>query len=733
MKRTGMTLGWLVGAAARKAGRASMRGIVGGAMMAAALVLGMTACSSDETIADEAKVEKPTAQQGTIHVTVGAGISDPTPDPSPTMEGSSTATRSHVVESEYEVNSQTRTRRTLTFTLPVGEPGDENYSPGDRLYIHGDITRNERRMGGLLTITSVSNDGKSATFEGDLTVRVKENNSWKVDDTGWAAQQTGDPMTWYGENTINGHLIHAATANSDFYKIGSDGNFSFNHNLSFVSGDGDLANKLMESAIEVNGWYNTTKGCFELDCSDAIFNCTFSGLEANTEYYVCIGYSDSEVYFNNRGLKATIEYDQTVTTDGEGTARFAIGTNKIRDGYHVIQLCTDKYFTFENDHILNCIFGQRLFEPRVYNVNRYLSGSAFTKTIDLASISSDLKVMNGLTLTGELSDYHKISIAPGATVTLSGARIPGRNASDASSWWAGITCLGDATIVLAEGTENYAKGYHSDFPGIQAGPTGTTLTIRGSGTLTAETGLWSDGTATQGFGAGIGGRANQTAGNIRIEGGNITARGNDGGAGIGSGCALNGTASCGDITITDGNITAEGGYGAAGIGSGKNIRGTNTCGNITIDSSVTGMAIGGEDSSDDIGAGNGSTCGTVTMTGVNDFITCTFNVKYYQSKPEGRAPIEAYSATASKIRVTVGGWTYNVTGSFQNNKTVTIELPETTNATITITSPNTEYYEEEVVPYGAEMSTATFSATLTGIDITEGANLGTLELVKVEN
>ena len=81
MKRTGMTLGWLVGAAARKAGRASMRGIVGGAMMAAALVLGMTACSSDETIADEAKVEKPTAQQGTIHVTVGAGISDPPPTP----------------------------------------------------------------------------------------------------------------------------------------------------------------------------------------------------------------------------------------------------------------------------------------------------------------------------------------------------------------------------------------------------------------------------------------------------------------------------------------------------------------------------------------------------------------------------------------------------------------------------------------------------------------------------
>ena len=282
-----------------------------------------------------------------------------------------------------------------------------------------------------------------------------------------------------------------------------------------------------------------------------------------------------------------------------------------------------------------------------------VSGTATTatgRTIDLSQVSGDVTLHDGDVLTGELSGEHKISIAAGATVTLNGARIPGRNVTDNSqSPWAGITCLGDATIVLAEGTENYVKGYNCYYPGIQAGPAGatkaenSTLTISGTGTLTAETGLFNPGwDALEGLAAGIGGGRNQTVGNIRIEGGTIIARGNEKGAGIGSGYAYDGTASCGDITITGGTVTATGGLCAAGIGSGRNVEGTNscgdititggkveatggeyaagigsgmyaTCGNITIDGTVTGMAMGGEYSSNDIGAGKFGSCGTVSM------------------------------------------------------------------------------------------------------------------------
>ena len=175
-----------------------------------------------------------------------------------------------------------------------------------------------------------------------------------------------------------------------------------------------------------------------------------------------------------------------------------------------------------------------------------VSGTATTatgRTIDLSQVSGDVTLHDGDVLTGELSGEHKISIAAGATVTLNGARIPGRNVTDNSqSPWAGITCLGDATIVLAEGTENYVKGYNCYYPGIQAGPAGatkaenSTLTISGTGTLTAETGLFNPGwDALEGLAAGIGGGRNQTVGNIRIEGGTIIARGNEKGAGIGSG------------------------------------------------------------------------------------------------------------------------------------------------------------------------------------------------------
>jgi len=72
----------------------------------------------------------------------------------------------------------------------------------------------------------------------------------------------------------------------------------------------------------------------------------------------------------------------------------------------------------------------------------------------------------------------KISIAAGATVTLSGVTINGTNS--VSCWWAGLNCLGDATIILADGTTNSVKGFYENYPGIHV-PSGKTLTIQGTG------------------------------------------------------------------------------------------------------------------------------------------------------------------------------------------------------------------------------------------------------------
>ena len=210
---------------------------------------------------------------------------------------------------------------------------------------------------------------------------------------------------------------------------------------------------------------------------------------------------------------------------------------------------------------------------------------------DLSTISANYTVSNGETITGTLAGSYKISIAAGATVTLKDVTI------DGSGNYAGITCLGDATIFLS-GT-NIVRVYRAGEPGILAGPKGTSLTISGTGSLDVSSDIG---------GAGIGSGTDE-CGDIIISGGTITAKGGFGAPGIGSGRSN----SCGNITICGGTITAKGGGYGVGIGGGWD----GSCGDITITDGVTSVtAIKGEDSVNCIGAGIDGTCGTVTIGGV---------------------------------------------------------------------------------------------------------------------
>ena len=216
-------------------------------------------------------------------------------------------------------------------------------------------------------------------------------------------------------------------------------------------------------------------------------------------------------------------------------------------------------------------------------------------TLDLATVTEDTTVEDGYTVTGALAEgvNVKVSIAAGATVTLDGVTIDGVH--NDSYKWAGITCLGDATIILS-GT-NTVKGFFESYPGIYV-PVDKTLTFQGSGSLTAS---------SSGNGCGIGAGNNGTnCGNIVIADGTITANGSDGAAGIGSGMM----GSCGNISITGGTINATGGYQAAGIGSGA----FGSCGNVTITNGVTSVtATKGDNADYSIGAGLAGSCAMVTI------------------------------------------------------------------------------------------------------------------------
>jgi len=237
-------------------------------------------------------------------------------------------------------------------------------------------------------------------------------------------------------------------------------------------------------------------------------------------------------------------------------------------------------------------------------------------------------VTDGMTIKGAFAEgvNVKISIAEGATVTLDGVTINGVH--NKSYKWAGINCLGDATIILS-GT-NTVKGFHQAYPGIHV-PVDKTLTIQGSGSLTAS---------SNGPGCGIGGGNSIACGNIVIAGGTITATGGESAAGIGGGYG-----SCGNISITGGTITANGGSWAAGIGSGF----MGSCGDISI-TGGTINATGGEYAAG-IGSGCYGSCGDITITdGVTSVTTTKGNDAPYS--------IGAGGEGGTCGTVTIGGTVY---------------------------------------------------------------------------
>ena len=301
------------------------------------------------------------------------------------------------------------------------------------------------------------------------------------------------------------------------------------------------------------------------------------------------------------------------------------------------------------------VTGKTLMRGNIYPINLTMNEPSGAWNGDLANISASVLqadcqtviVPHGTTLTGTLSGNYKITIADGATVTLNNAIINGTD--DLDKQWAALTCNGNATIILKDGSTNTTKGFYKVFPGIFV-PSGSTLTIKGgtagTGQLTASSNGEGAGigggfdigdcgnidiqggniTATSGHAAGIGCGGAGKCGNISISGGTITATGGTSAAGIGSSTVVSGSSDeCGSITISGGTITATGGQGAAGIGSGYD----STCGAITITNGVTRVTAtkGGDLAPYSIGKGGGdhASCGTITIVGTEYYNSTSGN------------------------------------------------------------------------------------------------------------
>lgn len=279
---------------------------------------------------------------------------------------------------------------------------------------------------------------------------------------------------------------------------------------------------------------------------------------------------------------------------------------------------------------------------------------------NLSTINANYTANDGETLTGTLGKTVKISIADGATVTLAGVDI-NTNTTLSSGNYAGITCLGDATIILKDGTTNSVRALNNAYPGIYV-PQGNTLTIQGE---TLGTGILNATGRGSTAGAGIGAASESTdiyrsCGNIVIAGGVINARaGSERAAGIGCGGSSNPGSSnpstCGTITITGGTITATGGKWAPGIGGGYD----GDCGDITIANTVTSVtATKGDKGSylatsfDCIGRGRDGACGTVKFGNQT-----MYDGSIWTTTPTSGSTYDGLSLTISQTVYEADTWT----------------------------------------------------------------------------
>ena len=275
--------------------------------------------------------------------------------------------------------------------------------------------------------------------------------------------------------------------------------------------------------------------------------------------------------------------------------------------------------------------------------NGYSLSWRMGNTIDLSAVTVATTAQNGDVLTGTLGANVKISIADGATVTLNGATISGTNEDSYS--WAGITCVGDANIILS-GT-NTVKGFYDEYPGIHV-PSGSTLTIQGTGSLNAS---------SNGKAAGIGGGINIACGNIEIQGGTINATGGFGAAGIGAGA----NSTCGSISITNGTVVAHAGNYAAGIGAAFANGNYSTCSGVSISGgSVTaygGLGAAGIGSALSFtGIESYSQCGDISITGGTVVATGGNSTDIYH--PAYQDNIHAYGGAGIGTGATAGDYSY---------------------------------------------------------------------------
>ena len=433
------------------------------------------------------------------------------------------------VPSDYQVtvttgadSNEQDTRATMT---KDGSIYRITFAEGDELLVWG-TDSGDKYFYGVLRVTRGVGTA-SGSFSGTLTV------------------QGGSTLTKLTEaKTVNAILAPAGWA-SKGYRFNATSH-SYEHTTYWPVA---TATEMAPYLNIIKKSYDSSTNRFSLTNAYSIVHAVWSGLENNVTYTIHA--------YNQKAEDGRVEYcGQAMTSNASGVLEFYLPL-PLTHGYYFEVKGNNKTYRYSQTHLAYT------------HLHNYVLRRKF-----LNNISTQYEAAAGETLVGETQ--YGVRVPVGATVTLDGLTVDQKSVG-AGRDYAPVTCYGNATVKIAgvctliSQTEN--------FPGLQAGPKGTTLTITGKGRLTS-TGKSAPGIGCQDKNGG-------ECGNIVISGGTVWAVGYDDGAGIGTG--FYGT--CGTITITDGatEVAATKGNSAESyIGRGK--AGT-VCGTLTVD------GVGGVDGS----------------------------------------------------------------------------------------------------------------------------------------
>jgi hypothetical protein len=227
------------------------------------------------------------------------------------------------------------------------------------------------------------------------------------------------------------------------------------------------------------------------------------------------------VILNNKGTNSTV-------SRVDGGYYISDNSNVITDGYYI---------------------AGNLFSGTVVNVSSgsYTgSGVSYSSNVFTISDSSKDYIIDGTTTSNKVTVSAGTSAATDVIMFGTSISITGSPVTDSGSK-VNMELCGVSTLS--------ARGKYA---GLEV-PSGSTLTISGTGSLTASGGVVSGDQS----GAGIGGGYNSNSGTINIASGTVTATGGSYAAGIGGGAQC-----AGIVSITGGTVTATGGQNSAGIGGG---------------------------------------------------------------------------------------------------------------------------------------------------------------------